>query len=185
MAAIGNLWFFLLSHLLRNYGVDSNLPIRLTSMSSCASTKPNSGRSINFTFLAPSSDLVTEVKDSHLFVTTVKNSHEFFTGVTNTFDFSHLWQIRLTFTFERICHTCEEFAHVKNSNEFFTCLTNTSSSNFSHVWQIRSIFHTCDRFVWLSHSNESVTTCEEFARICHIRTNSSHVWQISANSSHV
>ena len=27
-------------------------------MSSCANTKPNSGRSTNFTFLAPSSDLV-------------------------------------------------------------------------------------------------------------------------------
>ena len=32
-----------------------NLPIRLISMSSCTSTKPNSGRSTHFTFLAPSS----------------------------------------------------------------------------------------------------------------------------------
>ena len=39
-------------------GFEWNLPIRLDSMSSSASTKPNSGRSTNFTFLAPSSDLV-------------------------------------------------------------------------------------------------------------------------------
>ena len=34
-------------------GFERNLPIRLASMSSCACTKPNSGRSTNFTFLAP------------------------------------------------------------------------------------------------------------------------------------
>ena len=32
-----------------------NLSVRLVSMSSCTSTKPNSGRSTHFTFLAPSS----------------------------------------------------------------------------------------------------------------------------------
>ena len=36
-------------------GFQWNLPIRLISMSSCTSTKPNSGRSTHFTFLAPSS----------------------------------------------------------------------------------------------------------------------------------
>ena len=36
-------------------GFQWNLPIRLGSMSSCTSTKPNSGRSTHFTFLAPSS----------------------------------------------------------------------------------------------------------------------------------
>ena len=36
-------------------GFQWNLLIRLVSMSSCTSTKPNSGRSTHFTFLAPSS----------------------------------------------------------------------------------------------------------------------------------
>ena len=33
-------------------GFEWNLPVRLASISSCASTKPNSGRATNFTFLA-------------------------------------------------------------------------------------------------------------------------------------
>ena len=57
MATVGHLWFFLPIASFQKLlgGFEWNLPIRLVSMSSCTSTKPNSGRSTYFTFLAPSS----------------------------------------------------------------------------------------------------------------------------------
>ena len=81
-------------------GFEWNLPVRLASVSSCASTKPN----------------------------------------------SHLWQIRLTFTFERICHTCEEFARICHTCEKFERILHRCdkyvrillTSKIRHLWKTRT-----------------------------------------------
>ena len=95
-------------------GFEWNLPIRLASISIVQ--EPNQilvGRQISH-FLAPSSDLVKR-SIRHLVIVSL---------------LVHLWQIRLTFTFERICHTCKELARV--------CHTWKIRKNSSHVWQIRA-----------------------------------------------
>ena len=65
---------------------------------------------------------------------------------TNTFEFSHLWQIRLIFTFERICNTCEEFARICHRCEKFELILHRCdkyvrilhTSKISHLWKTRT-----------------------------------------------
>ena len=101
-----------------------HLPIRLASMSSCAIIKPNSGRSTNFTFLTPSSDLVKRSIRHLVFASPLEPLK--LPDLRHTF--SHLWQLHLTFTFERICHMWRirtYFAHMWKIR-----------TNSSRVWQI-------------------------------------------------
>ena len=113
MAAVGHLWFFLLSHRLR---IEWNLPIRLASMSSWILAEW-----WNLAVRFPASLFVTT---GHHAVggegaTPHSNPQTYILGgrTWKKWPFSHLWQIRLTFTFERIWHTCEEFARICHTCE--------------------------------------------------------------------
>ena len=85
MAVIGHFLFFLLSHLLRNYWVDSNETYLLCSPQ----------------WLSQSNESVTRVKNLHVFVTHVKNSNEFFTAcdryvrILHTSKIIHVWETRI------------------------------------------------------------------------------------------
>ena len=73
----------------------------------------------------------TEVKDSHIFITSVWQVSQIHSNV------SHLGEIRLTFTFERICPTSEKFARICH-----TC------DNFERI------LHRCDEYVRILHTFE-------------------------------
>ena len=138
MAAVGHLWFFLLSHRLRN---EWNLPIRLASMYSWILVKW-----CNSAFRFPASLSVTighhAVGGEGATPHSNPQIYTFFVGggggrAWKKWPFSHLWQIRLTFIFERICHTCEEFARICHTCEEFE-------------W----ILYRYDKYVWILHTSK-------------------------------
>ena len=81
MAAAGHLWFFLLSHLIRNYWVDSN--------ETCLLGSPQS--------LSHSNEFVTRVKNSHVFATREKIERilhmcDKYVQILHTSKIGHLWK---------------------------------------------------------------------------------------------
>ena len=125
MAAVGHLWFFLLSHLLRNYLMDS------MNLSHVILDEFITHAMRTYYICENSSESFTEVKDSHVFVTSVKNSHEFFTAVTNTFEFFTL----VTDSFDFYIRT--NLSHVWRIRTYLSHMRKIRT-NSSQVWQIRA-----------------------------------------------
>ena len=90
--------------------------------------------------------------------------------------FSHLWQIRLTFTFKRTCQTFEECARICHTSEKFELILHRCdkyvrilhTSKIRHLWKTRiySNLKTCRTYI--SHR----PNCDVFVRIIH------SVWKI-------
>ena len=117
-------------------GFEWHLPIRLASVSSCASIKPNSGRSTNFIFLAPSSDLVKRSIRHLVIASPLEPLH----GVDRNFP-----------TLITLFHTCDRFVCLSHSNESVTRVKN--STYFSLVKKSNELFssvtHMCKFFTRL------------------------------------
>ena len=183
--AAGHLWFFLLSHLLRNYWVDSNETCLLGSPQCLVVqrwNRINSDLTVTLTFVSArflvslrTTGCLLNIFSQHIGVLREISGREY-ERITNTLFFmilSHMSCVRITDGKQSVLvlHICEKFARILHRYdkyvELFTLVTDSFDfhilTNLSHVWRI----------------------CTYLSHMWKIRRNSSQVWQIRANSSYV
>ena len=168
MAAVGHLWFFLLSHRLK---IEWNLPIRLAPMSSWILVKW-----WNLAFVFPASLFVTIGRHAvgGEGATPHSNPQIYILGgrAWQKWPFSHLWLSHSNESVTRVKNSHVFVTHVNNSNEFFTGMTNTCKF-FTHLKLdiceklvpikisklVVRIFHTYQN---VTYSCEYFTACEKY-----------------------